>query len=144
MPSRVLPLLLILALTAPPVGAQPPDAGSLLVVANPDVPVAAISAGLLQRIYLGKATRWSGDLPIHPVMLHDAQVHAAFVTELLDRSQESFSVYWKRMVFTGKGRPPESFEDAAQLAAYLRETPGAIGYLAAGADTTGLKVLRIE
>jgi ABC-type phosphate transport system substrate-binding protein len=141
---RLLPLLVILALAAPPVAAQAEVGARLLVVANREVPVDGISSGLLQRIYLGKATRWDGGLQIRPVMLHDPDVHEAFVTGLLDRSEESFSVYWKRMVFTGKGRPPRSFDAGEELAAYLRETPGAIGFLDAGADTAGLKVLSID
>ena len=116
----------------------------VVVVANREVPADTISSRLLQRIYLGKATRWDGGLQIRPVMQHDRELHAAFVTHLLERSEESFSVYWKRMVFTGKGRPPQVFADDAELAAYLRSTPGAIGYIAADADTTGLKVMPVD
>jgi ABC-type phosphate transport system substrate-binding protein len=144
MPSRLFILLAIFILAAAAAGAQPGHGVAVLVVAHPEVPADRVSAALLQRIYLGKTTRWEGDLSIRPVMLHDAEVHEAFVTGLLDRSPESFSVYWKRLVFTGKGRPPESFESGEALAAFVRATPGAIGYLGAGADTTGLKVLAVD
>lgn len=137
---RLIPLLLILALAGDATGA----AVRLLVVANREVPVDTISPRLLQRVYLGKATRWDGGLQIRPVMQHDHDIHAAFVTELLERSEESFGVYWKRMVFTGKGRPPQAFASDEELAAFLRATPGAIGYIAADADTTGLKVLVVD
>jgi ABC-type phosphate transport system substrate-binding protein len=141
---RLIPLLLILALAGAMARAATGAAVCLLVVANRDVPVDTISPRLLQRVYLGKATRWDGGLQIRPVMQHDHEIHAAFVTELLERSEESFGVYWKRMVFTGKGRPPQAFVSDEELAAYLRATPGAIGYIAADADTTGLKVIAVD
>jgi len=113
-------------------------------VVHPDVPVDSISSGLLQRIYLGKATRWDGGLRIRPVMLHDHEVHEAFVNELLERSEESFSIYWKRMVFTGKGRPPRAFPSDEAMSEFLRETPGAIGFISVSADTTGLKIVTVD
>ena len=141
---RLIPLLVVLALAGSPLRGASGDALRVLVVANREVPADTISSRLLQRIYLGKATRWDGGLQIRPVMQHDHELHEAFVTDLLERSEESFGVYWKRMVFTGKGRPPQAFAGDAELAAYLRSTPGAIGYVAADADTTGLKVLPVD
>ena len=141
---RLVTPLLILALTAVAVEAETSGPDCLMVVVNAEVPVESITPGMLQRIYLGKTTRWEGGLAIRPVMLHDHEVHEAFVTDLLDRSEENFSVYWKRMVFTGKGRPPRAFNSDEELAAYLRETPGAIGFLSVEADATDLKIVTID
>jgi len=146
MQTRVLLLLALAALLVAvlPASAAPPPAPALVLVANPEVPDQPVTRQQLQRIYLGKATRWDGGLSIHPVLFQGEPVQSHFVNELLDRSHESFSVYWKRMVFTGKGRPPLAFGDPAALADYVRSTPGAIGFLPAGSDTTGLKVFRLE
>ena len=48
------------------------------------------------------------------------------------------------MIFSGKGRPPRAFDEPTDLAAYVRQTPGAIGFLPAGADTTGLQVVDVD
>ncbi len=145
MPLRrpLLPLLALLALVAAacPAPAAPPP---VEVVAHPAVPADTLSHQQLRRIYLGKTTRWEDGRSIHPVLFHGEPTHGDFVREVLGRSPESFSVYWKRMVFTGKGRPPLAFERAAALADYVRQTPGAIGFLPAPADTAGLKLMILD
>jgi ABC-type phosphate transport system substrate-binding protein len=135
-------LLIILAVTVAVAAAA--DEPTFVVVAHGEVPVDAISTRELRRIYLGKSTRWEGGQAIRPVMLEGGPVLEAFVTEALDRTEESFSVYWKRMVFTGKGRPPLTFATVDELAFYVRMTPGAIGFLSADADRTELKVIRVD
>ncbi len=135
-------LFLIILLLAGPAVADVLD--DLVVVTHPGVSVDSISSRELQRIFLGKSTRWPGGERVRPVLLDGAPVRATFVTELLGRTEENFTVYWKRMVFTGKGRPPRSFATAAELAFYVRATEGAIGFLPADAELVGLKVVPIE
>ncbi len=120
--------------------AAPPD---VVLVAHAEVPADTLSRRQVARIYLGKTTRWEGGLSIQPALFQGEPAHETFVREVLGRSPESFSVYWKRMVFTGKGRPPQAFDDPADLGAYVRETPGAIGFLPAGAGTADLKVIAL-
>jgi len=117
---------------------------SLVLVANEQVPSSVLSQRQIQRIFLGKAKRWDGGLSIKPVMLHVPPVQEQFINEILERSEESFSVYWKRMVYTGKGQPPPSFDTSEDLADYLRTTPGAIGYLPLDADHSGLKIVTLD
>lgn len=134
-------LLLALLLAS---GTVAEEIAGLVLVAHPEVPVETISSRELRRIYLGKSTRWSGGQAIRPVMLESDAHYSAFVTEALEHSEENFAVYWKRMVFTGKGRPPRTFATADELAFYVRMTPGAIGYLPRGADLAGLKMLTLH
>lgn len=141
MAVRLVSILLLLFLARPLLAVELPG---LVVVAHPDVPVDTISARELRRIYLGKSRRWSGGLTIRPVMLDRGEFLARFVDEALGRTEENFSVYWKRMIFTGKGRPPRMFETVDELAFYVSMTPGAIGYLPADAARPGVKVIRVH
>jgi ABC-type phosphate transport system substrate-binding protein len=144
MPTRPnLLLCLAILVAAAPVSsprAAPPE---VTLVAHADVPADTLSRRQVERIYLGKTTRWEGGLSVQPVLFQGEPTHETFVREMLGRSPESFSVYWKRMVFTGKGRPPQAFEDPEALRAHVRETPGAIGFLPAGADVADLKVIAL-
>jgi len=124
--------------------AAAPAADAPLVVANPSVPVDAIGTDELRRIFLGKRSRWEDGQPASPVMLADGPVHEQFVASVLGRTVEKFVTYWKQMVFTGKGIPPRTFATPAELAAFVRTEAGAVGYLPAGADTTGLKILHLR
>jgi len=142
-PMKGLFALLLLGMLALPAGADERLTGLVLVV-HPEVPTDQITQRELSRIYLGKSTRWSGGLTIRPVLLERESEYDRFVAEALHRTGESFSVYWKRMVFTGKGRPPRTFDDPSELALYIRVTEGAIGFLPADADLSGLKVMTLD
>ena len=134
----ILTVLLICFLTSSSFGED------VVVVVNDDVPNTSLDAESLQRIYLGKKTRWIGGKKIVPVMLKSGNVHEAFVEEFLNKAVSQFNTYWKQAVFTGKGIPPKTFENESDLLEYVVETPGAIGYLSARTKRQGVKVITIE
>jgi hypothetical protein len=125
----------------PPVGPLPTSpARSLLVVAHPDFPARSVGRGELSALYL-RTRRTLADGT--PVQVHDAQdpaLREAFQLALLGRSPVQMHAYWSRMVFSGAGRPPPQLDTAALLA-QLRADSTALGYLPAGADLRGLRVL---
>ena len=47
------------------------------------------------------------------------------------------------MIFSGKGIPPPEKASDAEIVTFVRDTPGAIGYVAPGADLSGVKVVAI-
>ncbi len=118
-------------------------AGELLIIGNPDVPAPQLDAKGLQRIYMGKQTRWLNDEAIVPVMLREGPLHDTFVEDYLDRSVHRFVTYWRQMVFTGKGLPPRSFNSEDELIDFVAVTPGALGYASSAADTGRVKVLPV-
>ena len=119
-------------------------AAELVIIANPDLPGPSLDVKGLQRIYMGKLTRWSNDEAIVPAMLKTGPVHDAFVESYLERSMHRFVTYWRQMVFTGKGMPPRSFASEKELIAFVAITPGSVGYASAEADTQDVKVLSVS
>jgi len=118
--------------------------GEIVVIANPDVTLDDIAPKFLERIYLGKRTRWDDDRTIVPVMLKAGPTHEEFVETYLERSVHRFVTYWRQLVFTGKGVPPKSFGDEQALVAYVAGTAGAIGYVSEGNVAAGVKILRVR
>ena len=118
--------------------------GEVLVVVNPDVAEDAIDTKTLQRIYLGKKTTWLNKETIVPVMLKSGPVSKEFVEELVGRSEHRFASYWRQMVFTGKGVPPRSFDTEEEIVFFVKETPGAVGYVSPSTDVTGVKTLTVD
>jgi ABC-type phosphate transport system substrate-binding protein len=139
----VIRFMLIAVLTVLVLGAAPLRA-DVVVVAHRDVPKTELDDQTLQRIYLGKKTRWNSDLDIVPVMLKSGLAHQEFVEGLLDRTMSRFVTFWKQAMFTGRGVPPRSFDTEEELMFYVARTPGAIGYVSAGTATTGLKVIAVD
>ena len=118
-------------------------ADDLVIIGNPNLPAPSLEAKELQRIYMGKQTRWGNDLTIVPVMLKSGAVHDSFVESYLGRSVHRFVTYWRQMVFTGKGMPPRSFANESELVAFVANTPGSVGYASAQANVQSVKVIQI-
>ena len=133
-------LLLVSAVLAP-LGVR---AAELVIIANPDQSGPNLPAKDLQRIYMGKLSRWDNDEAIVPVMLKGGPVHEAFVESYLDRSPHRFVTYWRQMIFTGKGTPPRSFASEEELIAFVAATPGSVGYVSAVTGGQDVKILSIS
>ena len=48
------------------------------------------------------------------------------------------------MIFTGKGTPPRSFAEEANMVSYIAATTGAIGYISNGGAAVGDNVRVME
>jgi len=130
-------LLVTLAVGEPiPAFAQ----GTVIVVAHPDTP--ALTEDALQKIYLGKVVEVNGR-PIVPVNLVKGNAaRKTFMEQILAQDDEKFVAYWTVRRYIGKGSPPREFASLEEQLEYVRTTPGAVGYLAGGADIVhGLKTL---
>jgi hypothetical protein len=120
-----------------------PALAKAVVVAHKAVPVDSVSAADLRDIALGNKKQWkNGDL-ITFVTLSSGPVHEEFLKIYAAKSPVQFSSYWKRELFSGKGKPPRHFESEAALVRFVAETAGALGYVADGTDTGAVKVLSV-
>ena len=116
----------------------------LVIIANPDLTGNAIEQRELQRIYLGKKTRWEDNTSIVPVMLKSGPLHDEFIEGYIDRSVQRFVTYWRQMVFTGKGIPPKSFASETDLVDFVASTPGSVGFVSSSANVSSVKKLELE
>ena len=116
----------------------------LVIIANPGLDDNSIEQKDLQRIYLGKQTRWEDNTSIVPVMLKSGPLQDEFIEGYLDRSIQRFATYWRQMVFTGKGVPPKSFASESDLVDFVARTPGSVGFASTGTNVSGVKVLAVD
>lgn len=117
------------------------QAEGLLIVAHPQVPVSSISAEELASIYMIQKTAWPNGLPVVPVNREaSSSVRAHFSETVLEHSPRELADYWNRLRFQGKLPPLVQTSDQAVLG-FVRNVPGAIGYIAAGPTPSGVKVL---
>ena len=126
-----------LAAVAPaaPAAAQqhvaPTDDDAIVLVANPDVPVATLAPSDARRIFLLRQRFWPHGQHIAPVNLPAASpLRRDFSLKLLGRSVREMSEYWNEMYFHGT-EPPAVLESERAVLLYVARTPGAIGYIRA-------------
>lgn len=118
-------LLLGLALLAP---SHRASAQGYVVVVNAAGP-SSLSKDDLSRIFLKK----SKDLT--PVdQEKDAKVRSVFSEAVLGRPLSAIISYWQQQIFSGGDSPPVEKASDADVLAFVRNNPKAIGYVTAGTD----------
>lgn len=98
----------------------------------------------VRNILLGNKSKWDAGGVIKLAVLTSGSAHEAVVQEFTARSSDQFDKYWKKQVFTGKGIAPDCFKTDADMIAFVARTPGAFGYVSAGAAPAGVKVITIQ
>lgn len=135
-----LPVIIILGAAITPAA----RAADIKIVANPSVGVSAVSAEELRGIFLVTKSSFSDGSRVEPVLEKGGPVHEAFVKEYLGKTDSALQTYYRSLVFTGKGAMPKTFASDADVVAYVARTKGAVGYVDAGAGTSGVKTLQVR
>jgi ABC-type phosphate transport system substrate-binding protein len=131
----------LLLVTAGSIGAED---GAYKVIVNPANPTTQLTRLKLGEMFLKKEKRWADGQPVFPVepSLKSA-TRQRFTQEVFAKSTIAVSAYWQQMIFSGKGVPPPEKSSDAEIVAFVRDTPGAIGYVGPGADLSGVKIVTI-
>ena len=115
------------------------------VIVHAANPVDAMPAKDIAKLFLRKVKRWDHGEPASPINLrakHPAR--AAFTRGVHGKSVSAIQSFWQRMIFSGRGEPPEEKASEGEVLALVRATPGAVGYVSAAAALgTGVKELKI-
>lgn len=137
--KRVLLFLIASFLAVPMVNAQ-----DVVIIANSDVPAASLAAADIQNIYLGNKTSWENGSKINFITMQEESIEDAFLKAYVGRSSAQYKTYWKKQVFTGKGKMPQSVGSDQEMVDLVSGTSGAIGYVSAGADRDNAKTISIQ
>lgn len=98
-------------------------------------------ATALQRLYTGRSVS-IGQLSAMPVNLpagHPAR--QSFLESLLGQNDEQYTAYWLVRRYVGKGAPPKEVADIGEVLDYVRNTPGAVGYLPLSSVPPGVNII---
>lgn len=116
----------------------------LAVIANPANPVAALSPEDIKLIYLGKRQEFPGGGAVKPVdQKEGSPVRDAFATKIVGKDASQLKAYWSKMIFSGRGTPPQEVGDDAAVKAWVVGNPEGLGYIDGGAVDATVKVLLV-
>lgn len=131
--------LLAVLLAAPAASAQ-----DFKVVAHPDVPLDSASRSQVSDLFLKRTTTWPGGAKVDPVDLAEgSKTFEAFSTAVHGKAGSVIRAFWKKVTMSGRDTPPHVRGSDDEVLAYVRATRGAIGYVSAGAATSGVKVITV-
>ena len=134
--------LMALALTVAVATALPASAANK-VITNADVDAGEVNAEVVKNVFLGKSTK-VGDTKVTFAVLKGGPAHESFLSDVVGKSPSQFLSYWRKLAFSGKGSMPEEFESEDALVAFVKSTPGAIGYVGDATATDGVTVVALD
>lgn len=101
------------------------------IVVSTHNPLTALTTEQATHIFLGKSTRFPDGSPAVPLDLPEgSEARDAFYLKLVGKSPVMMKAYWAKMIFTGKGKPPQSATDSISARQLIANNPAYIGYLA--------------
>ncbi len=117
---RLSALVTLLALAA---AAGSASAGDLFVICNPGV---TLQAGDVKDVFLGDKA-FAGAVKLSPA--DNAAAQATFLEKVLKLDAGKYSGIWTKKSFRDGANPPPVKGTDAEMVAYVKQTPGACGYV---------------
>jgi ABC-type phosphate transport system substrate-binding protein len=115
------------------------------VIVNKDNSISSLSKNQLKKIYTKKMTKWEDGSKIKPIDLQkSSEVRSSFSDNVLKKSISAMRAFWQRQIFSGKGVPPPEKKSDADVIEYVKNNPGAIGYVSANANISGVKKITVK
>jgi ABC-type phosphate transport system substrate-binding protein len=134
--------LILLGLLGTPTSAHAQDAYKIVV--HPDVPVASVTRAELSQLFLKRRTSWGAGKPVRPVDQVDrSPMRRTFSQAVHGKPTESIKSFWQQQIFSGRAVPPPEKGTDDEVLAFVRGTPGAVGYVSRSAAVSGVKVVTV-
>jgi ABC-type phosphate transport system substrate-binding protein len=105
----------------------------------------ALSRSELTRLFLKKITEWPDGKAVVPVdQERTAPVRQAFSTAVHMKDADAVAAHWQVLVFSGRDTPPRTLRSDDDVVAFVRDNPGAIGYVSERATLAGVRVIPVS
>lgn len=122
------------------IGMEAADAG-VVVIVSADSPVESLSKDDVSDIFLAKKSSFPGGDTAVPVdQTENSADRDSFHELVTGMSGRQLKSYWSRLVFSGKGEPPEEVENA-EIVSLIAGNPNRIGYVDSSRVTDSVKVV---
>jgi ABC-type phosphate transport system substrate-binding protein len=137
-------LIFAIAVTTVPVKAEGQD---FKVVINESNTTTSIARANLSDCFMNQAATftWISGQPLVPIdQAANSETRQAFSLDIHGRDVNAVKSYWQRQIFTGKAVPPQERASDEEVLAFVRSTPGAVGYVSASTELgPGVKELEV-
>lgn len=121
------------------------SAQSYKIIVNEANASSGISKSEASDIFLKKKSKWDDGTKIEPVDLAaSSPIRAAFSEDVHGRGVGAIRSHWQQAAFSGAGTAPLERGSDADVVAFVKSNPGAVGYISADAATDGVKVLTVN
>lgn len=114
----------------------------IAIVTHPDNPLSSVSKEEVGKIFLAKTKTFSNGKKIKLLDLEEGdETRDKFYQAVTNKTPSQVKAYWSRLIFTGKGQPPQVFMDSDEVVEAITENPDSIGYIDPDSVTSAVKVI---
>ena len=104
----------------------------IAVIVNPANSGVSITRSDIQEIFMGITQKLPNGSTVVPFdQSADQPVRQKFYQLVAGKSPVQMKSYWSRLIFTGKGNPPQSLGDGSSVKAHVASNKNAISYVEA-------------
>ena len=119
-----------------------PAFADIVVIVNP-ANASEVTTDDVERLFLGKKNKFANGnkaVPFYLAQGHDAREE--FNNKALGKSSSQLKAYWSKLIFTGKGTPPDALGNVEDVLAKVASDPEAIAYIDAASVTDAVRVVQ--
>lgn len=113
---------------------------NVAVIVNPNN-ANNLDAETIKKIYLGKLKSYDNGSKVNPVNQDGNTITDEFNEKVVGKSSSQLNAYWSKLVFTGKGTPPEKLSSDQAVIDYVSGNNDAIGYIDGSKVSDKVKVV---
>lgn len=96
----------------------------------------------IAKLYLGRSKSFSdGSAAVPLAQAESAAATPIFNDKILNKTGSQMKAYWSKLVFTGKGTPPQELSTDKEVIDLVSKNPNMIGYVTQGSVTAAVKVV---
>ncbi len=115
------------------------------VIVNSANPLSELPTSDVAGLFLKRTLKFPGGGAATPVdQAKGSAVRGVFARTMLGRPASAVDAYWQQQIFAGGELPPATKASDDDVVAFVKATPGAIGYVSAGASVAGVKVVTVK
>lgn len=100
-----------------------------------------LDANAIKKIYLGKSKSFDNGMKVNPVNQDSNSIADEFNDKVVGKSGSQLNAYWSKLVFTGKGTPPEKLSNDQAVIDFVTSNNDGIGYIDSAKVTDSVKVI---
>ncbi|MBR2515136.1 MAG: phosphate ABC transporter substrate-binding protein [Halomonas sp.] len=117
----------------------------VLLVASVEAPFTRLASSELTDIYLGRRTQIGKGLAVIPLDQSGNSIEREeFYTRYIGQTPAQIKAHWSRLIFTGRGQPPQTLSDSRAVIDRLVSDNTTLGYINAAYFDDRLRVVQVE
>jgi ABC-type phosphate transport system substrate-binding protein len=122
-----------------------PSVADVVAVVSSNSSVTALTKNQVADIFLGRASRFANGESAVPIdQAEGSAVRDEFYAKVAGKAASQVKAHWAKIIFTGRGHPPEEAPNSAQVKKLVVKNPNAIGYIEQSMVDATVKVVFSE